>query len=142
MSGSSSGIIVGIAILILDRILKVLSNRYLLARDILLFDGLVRLTHVRNPGAAFGFLPSQRGLIIFVSILALIFVIRLFRKVSYKNLYFSIGFWVLISGILGNLFDRVFLGYVIDYIQILNSPIFNISDIAILIGMAAILFFS
>lgn len=142
MSGSSSGIIVGIVILILDRILKVLSNRYLLARDILLFDGLVRLTHVRNPGAAFGFLPSQRGLIIFVSILALIFVIRLFRKVSYKNLYFSIGFWVLISGILGNLFDRVFLGYVIDYIQILNSPIFNISDIAILIGMAAILFFS
>ncbi len=142
MSGSSYGIIIGILILILDRILKLLSTKYLLAKDILIGNGLVRLTHVRNPGAAFGFLPSQRGLIIFVSILALIFVIRLFRKVSYRNLYFSIGFWVLIAGILGNLFDRVFLGYVIDYLQILNSPIFNISDIAILIGMATILFFS
>ena len=142
MSGSSYGIIIGILILILDRILKLLSTKYLLAKDILIGNGLVRLTHVRNPGAAFGFLPSQRGLSIFVSILALIFVIRLFRKVSYRNLYFSIGFWVLIAGILGNLFDRVFLGYVIDYLQILNSPIFNISDIAILIGMATILFFS
>lgn len=142
MSGSSYGIIIGTLILILDRILKVLSTKYLLAKDILIGNGLVRLTHVRNPGAAFGFLPSQRGLIIFVSILALIFVIRLFRKVNYGNLYFSIGFWVLIAGILGNLFDRIFLGYVIDYIQILNSPIFNISDIAILIGMAIILFFS
>lgn len=142
MSGSSSGIIVGIVILILDRVLKALSTKYLLTKDIVIGNGLLRLTHVRNPGAAFGFLPSQRGLIIFVSILALIFVIRLFRKVSYKNLYFSIGFWVLIAGILGNLFDRIFLGYVIDYVQILNSPIFNISDIAILIGMAVILFFS
>lgn len=142
MSRSSYGIIIGILILILDRILKVLSTKYLLAKDILIGNGLVRLTHVRNPGAAFGFLPSQRGLIIFASILALIFVIRLFRKVNYGSLYFSIGFWLLIAGILGNLFDRIFLGYVIDYVQILNSPIFNISDIAILIGMAAILFFS
>ncbi|MCX7796214.1 MAG: signal peptidase II [bacterium] len=142
MSESSYGITIGIIILALDRILKILSTRYLFARDILLFNGLVRLTHVRNPGAAFGFLPSQRGLIIFVSILALIFVIRLFRKVSYKNFYFSIGFWILIAGILGNLLDRILLGYVIDYVQILNSPIFNVSDIAILIGMATILFFS
>lgn len=142
MSRNNSGIITGIAILILDRVLKKLSTIYLSSRDLVFGDGLLRLTHIRNPGAAFGFLPSQRGLIIFVSILALIFVIRLFRRVGHKNSYFANGFWVLIAGILGNLMDRVFLGYVIDYIQILNSPIFNISDIAILIGMAIILFFS
>lgn len=141
MLGSSSGIIIGIVIFILDRVLKVLSTRYLLAKDVVI-GKVVRFTHIRNPGAAFGFLPSQRGLIIFVSILALIFVIRFFRKASYKNVYFSIGFWVLVAGILGNLSDRIFLGYVIDYVQILNSPIFNVSDIAILIGMAIILFFS
>jgi len=142
VSRNSSGIITGIVILVLDRVLKKLSTLYLSSRDLTFGNGLLRLTHIRNPGAAFGFLPSQRGLIIFVSILALIFVIRLFRKVGYRNSYFANGFWILIAGILGNLIDRVFLGYVIDYIQILNSPIFNISDIAILIGMAIILFFS
>jgi signal peptidase II len=142
VSGNSLGITTGIVILILDRILKKLSATYLSSNDIEVGNGLLRLTYVRNPGAAFGFLPSQRGLIIFVSILALIFVIRLFRNIGYKSSFFLIGFWILVAGILGNLLDRIFLGYVIDYIQVLNSPIFNVSDVAILIGMAVILFFS
>ncbi|MGC8970944.1 MAG: signal peptidase II [bacterium] len=142
MSRNSSGIITGIAILAFDRVLKKLSALYLSSSDLVFGGGLLRLTYIKNPGAAFGFLPSQRGLIIFVSILALIFVIRLFRRVGYKNSYFANGFWILIAGILGNLIDRIFLGYVVDYIQILNSPIFNISDISILIGMTVILFFS
>lgn len=140
MSGNRLAIFIGIVLFLLDRVFKRLSTIYLSSGDIDFGSGLLRLTHVRNPGAAFGFLPSQRGLIIFVSLLALVFIIRFFRKVGYSNIYFVYGLWGLIFGILGNLYDRIFLGYVIDYIQILNSPIFNISDLAIIIGMIIILF--
>jgi len=58
VSGNSLGITTGIVILILDRILKKLSATYLSSNDIEIGNGLLRLTYVRNPGAAFGFLPS------------------------------------------------------------------------------------
>ncbi|HPO82380.1 MAG TPA: signal peptidase II [bacterium] len=142
MPGNRSPIVIGIIIFLSDRIFKRLSTIYLSSGDIEFGNGLLRLTHVKNPGAAFGLFPSQRGLIIFVSLLALIFILRLFRRVGYNNSYFIYGLWSLVFGILGNLYDRVFLGHVIDYIQILNSPIFNLSDIAIIIGMIMILFSS
>lgn len=133
---------IGIIVFLLDRLFKRFSIYYFSSGDIEVWNGLLRLTHIKNPGAAFGFLPSQRGIIIFVSLLALIFIVRLFRRVGYSNIYFVYGSWCLISGIVGNLYDRIFLGYVVDYIQILNSPIFNISDIAIITGMLMILFSS
>lgn len=142
MYGNRSSIIIGVVFFIIDRIFKFLSRTYAIRGDMVFSNGIFRFTYTRNPGAAFGFFPFQRGLIILVSLIALVFVIRLLKRAEPVNIHFIYGLWILISGILGNLADRVFLGYVIDYFQILNSPIFNISDIAILTGMAIVLFFS
>lgn len=140
MSGSRLAIVIGAVLFLLDRVFKKLSILYLSSGDIEFGSGLLRLTHVKNPGAAFGFLPSHRGFIIFVSLLALVFIVRFFRKIGYGNIWFTYGLWSLIFGILGNLYDRIFWGYVVDYIQVLNSPIFNVSDLAIIVGMIIILF--
>lgn len=142
MYGNKFAIIIGALFFIIDRVFKKLSSIYAINKDIELWNSAFRFTHTRNSGAAFGFFPSQRGFIILISIIALIFVIRLLKRAEPVNIHFVYGIWILIAGIIGNLMDRIFFGYVIDYFQILNSPIFNISDIAIIIGMAIILFLS
>lgn len=142
MYGNKFAITTGVLFFIVDRIFKNLSSIYVSGKDIEFFSGAFRFTHTRNPGAAFGFFPFQRGLIILISLIALIFVIRLLKRTNPVSIHFVYGVWILVAGIIGNLTDRIFFGYVIDYFQILNSPIFNISDIAIIIGMAIILFFS
>ncbi|MGB9681492.1 MAG: signal peptidase II [bacterium] len=142
MYANNSSLVIGFLFFIIDRVFKFLSRAYVTRGDLGFFNGIVRFTYTKNPGAAFGFFPFQRGVIILVSLVALIFVIRLLKRAEPVDVHFIYGVWILVAGIVGNLVDRIFLGYVIDYFQILNSPIFNVSDIAILIGMAIILFSS
>lgn len=99
------------------------------------------LHYLKNTGAAFSLLQNAREFLIIVSIVA---VTMLFMYVHnhIKNIHFiSISFIALLSaGIMSNCHERIVLGYVRDYIQLnfINFPIFNVADIFITIGVAAL----
>lgn len=132
--------IISLLVVIVDRIAKVLVENFLDGKILVIIKKFFYLTCVRNDGAAFSILGSQRILLIIISILALFFLIYYITKHD-KN---QIGYFFLVGGIVGNLIDRIFLGYVVDFIGIElfgNSyPIFNIADIFIVLGAFFVIF--
>jgi signal peptidase II len=111
---------------------------------------LVKLTYVLNDSAAFSFGFGLTGLFTIISSAATLLVIW-FITVKSRSTMWSVIAAVLLGGVMGNLFDRLFrspgagLGKVVDYIQIpFNFPIFNIADIAIvsmaILGALLVLF--
>ena len=92
-----------------------------------------------NTGAAFGLFSGSTTALIFVSVLmvAALFVFNVFVK--NKNMFYSISFGLIVGGALGNLYDRVKLGYVRDFIYLdfaPNFPIFNLADSCLCVGAA------
>lgn len=102
------------------------------------------ITYVQNPGAAFSFLADQSGwqrwfFAAIAAIASIVFVVWLARTPK-ENKRLSIAFALMLSGAVGNLCDRVLLGYVIDFLDFhVNSyhwPVFNVADSMIFIGAA------
>lgn len=95
------------------------------------------ILYIENRGAAFGILKQQRWFLIFASLLFVIIFFSWIRKqkidqaVSFK----SIGSVLLLAGSIGNLIDRLFRGFVIDFFYFTFFPIFNIADILINLGV-------
>ena len=134
------------AIVALDQVAKALVDRYLeLHESHTLVEGLARLTHVQNRGAAFGILsdadlPYQSVLFAVVSIVALGAIAVYAWKLPISSRLPQTALALIMGGAVGNLLDRVRLGYVIDYVDVYwgrhHWPAFNVADSAISIGVA------
>ena len=113
---------------------------YTESREII--KGFFSITHARNFGAAWSIFWNQRILLVIVPIIALLFVAYLAFKEKKLNLYKNIYYGFLIGGIIGNLIDRIALGYVIDFLDFTffgyDYPIFNVCDVFIVISMILI----
>ena len=99
----------------------------------------LRLIYVENTGAAFGALSGQRVLLLVltgVALLALLFF-QIFRGARLPRLV-RVSLWLVIGGAAGNFFDRLFLGYVIDFIEVtlFRFPVFNIADMCVVAAFA------
>ena len=121
-----------------DSLLQLHESRNVLA-------GLVQLTYVRNRGAAFGVfseaqLPYQSWLFAAVSVVALVAIAVYGWKLPASSQLPRLALALIIGGALGNLFDRVRLGYVIDFLDVYwgrhHWPAFNVADSSITIGVA------
>lgn len=132
-------IILIIAAFALDRITKIIvikNIEYLSRMDII--DHFLSLTYVKNTGAAWSILENKQLLLIIISIvfLGIILYIALKEKMTKINI---LQYGLIIGGGLGNLYDRIFLKYVVDFISIeifnYNFPIFNVADMCICIGV-------
>ena len=124
-------------ILSLDLITKFLASQNLLFNQSLpLIKVFFYLTLIHNRGAAFGILKNQTALFIFTSLLAVVLIYSSLKKnKSYKKLTLaSVSLAFILGGALGNLIDRLFLGYVVDFLDFRIWPVFNIADSAITIG--------
>ncbi|MCQ2789241.1 MAG: signal peptidase II, partial [bacterium] len=103
---------------------------------------LVNLILVHNTGAAFSILQGATNLLIIFSIIVLIliifYVIRNLENISKKAIFL---FSMLGAGVVGNLYERIFLGYVRDFFDLtfLDFPIFNVSDIFISVSVFCII---
>ena len=102
------------------------------------------LTFVVNYGFAFGFLnsPSLNQIIVSIVILSII-IYFLYLLIKTQDRVFKICLVLILSGALGNFLDRIFRGYVVDFIDIYvfnyHWPAFNIADIYITIGIMMII---
>ena len=119
----------------IDQLTKwIVGQRLELGRPVPLLDSALSLRLVHNRGIAFGLLSS---LVAPLTILAVITILYFTRKVG-RELGFSgpggIAIGLVLGGAIGNLIDRIRLGYVIDFIDIWRWPTFNAADIAILCG--------
>jgi signal peptidase II len=103
----------------------------------------LRLTLVKNPGAAFSTGTSYTILLSLVAVTAIVVVLVLARRLS--DLLWAFGLGCLLGGVLGNLTDRVFRdpgflrGHVVDFLQLPRWPVFNVADICINIAAGVII---
>lgn len=97
------------------------------------------IKYARNTGAAFSILEGQRWLLAIIAILISLFIIYVLYKNERKKILENFSFALILGGALGNLLDRLYYGYVIDFIDVnfgsWHYPTFNIADCAICIGI-------
>ena len=137
-------IISGILV-ILDQVSKILIAHYLQPyHTITVIPGFFNLTHIHNPGGAFGFLaqsdPMLRKVVfLFVSLLAVGLILWYYMKTPASYILLGSAFAMIFGGAIGNLVDRIRLGKVVDfldfYIGTFHWPAFNVADSAITIGI-------
>lgn len=98
--------------------------------------GFVRWTQLHNYGAAAGILSGHRVFLIVVGIIVMMFLSILPRVLRVRSVVFAIGWGFAMGGALGNLWDRVVHGYVIDMFQIRGQDgVFNVADVGIHLGL-------
>lgn len=97
--------------------------------------GLFSLTYLENKGAAFGILSNMRWIFIVFTLIVIAILIYLVVKNKIKSKLFTASAILLIGGGIGNLIDRIFFGYVIDYLSLsFFSPVCNFADYCITFG--------
>ncbi len=136
-------------VVLVDQITKYLvHNRFRLGESIPLIEGFFSLTYVRNTGAAFGILatadPAFRiPFFVIVPIIALISIGYIFKKLPENDLKLSSALSLVVGGAIGNLIDRVYFGFVIDFLDfywgVHHFPAFNVADSAICIGVGILM---
>ncbi|MED0669231.1 signal peptidase II [Aneurinibacillus aneurinilyticus] len=122
-----------------DRIAKWLVVTYMeFGQSIPLWEGVFHLTSHRNRGAAFGILENQRGFFIVITIAIIVGIIWYLRKAYKESKLVSLALALILGGAIGNFYDRVLTGEVVDFLDftLINFPIFNIADSAIVIGVS------
>ena len=119
----------------IDQLIKILVRKY--SPDIVVIRNFLELTFVKNTGAGFGILKGYLPLLIFLNIVALIFIIWLLIYTK-KSFLADISLAFILGGAIGNLLDRLIFGYVTDFISFTFWPAFNIADSAVTVGVVMI----
>lgn len=100
-----------------------------------LISGVFELNYTENRGAAFGMLQNQRWFFLIITAIVLIGVIWLFYRMPFRRYFLPMRTILVVftAGTIGNLIDRMFLGYVVDffYIRLIDFPVFNVADLFI-----------
>jgi signal peptidase II len=99
-------------------------------------DGFVQATYARNTGTAFGLFRDQGFTLTIISLVAVAGMIYFFRGTALKGWPMRLSIGIMLGGAIGNLVDRIRLGFVVDFIDIGAWPIFNLADSFITTGIA------
>lgn len=145
LKGRLPYLVLVIAILALDRWTKLLiQSRFDLDDSVSVIDGFFNITYVRNTGVAFGIFssissPAKSILLSAFASLAAVLVIGYSLRTPLRNRLLHVALALILGGALGNLYDRLAYGYVVDflefYVRSYHWPSFNIADSAISIGV-------
>lgn len=100
-----------------------------------LLGEVLYLTYVLNPGAAFGLFAYRTSFFIVISIIMIILTLIAARQIPPRLMLLRLGLAVMLGGVAGNLYDRLQTGYVVDFLDLRFWPVFNIADIAIVVGV-------
>lgn len=130
-----------VGIIALDQFCKALVvNRMTPGESIPVINDFFHITYLLNPGAAFGILPNQRMFFIAAGILLLAVGAYFYPKLKKTDTILKFGAVTLVSGAVANLIDRAQSGLVVDFLDFRVWPIFNIADVAIILGTFVIIY--
>lgn len=137
--------IISFIILLIDLVSKRLVINLLIENEsIKVIDGFFSLTYVKNTGIAFSMIEGYVWLIVIATIIILFMLFKYIKDgINSNSELVSYGF--IMGGAIGNLIDRIFYGYVVDFFDftIFNyqAPIFNVADIFIVVGVFMLIIF-
>jgi signal peptidase II len=142
--------LISVVVILLDRVTKLwVASHIKLGEAIVIIPKVFRLTHVLNTGAAFSMFESSpspgliRDLLISFSIVAVVAVVAVLSKTGKTLTLTSVALALILGGAVGNLYDRIHLKYVIDFLEVhivhYHWPDFNVADSAIVIGACLLL---
>lgn len=133
-----------VAIIILDQLTKFLVVKYIDATQVITFiPKVIEFVYVKNNGAAFNILSGRIGLLSIISLVFAIGVVWFMIAKKPQNKIFTTSMLLLFAGAVGNVIDRIFRGFVVDFIKtsFINFPVFNIADISITCGAALLIIY-
>ena len=136
-------IIISILCIILDQLSKTLIiSNYEVGNGFNIIPSFFSITYIKNTGAAWGIFSNGTLLLAVLSMVFLFFAIKYIYELNNISKLSCISYGMLIGGIIGNLIDRLFRNYVIDFLSFnifgYNFPIFNIADIFIVVSIILI----
>ena len=146
MSGMFRWLSISVIVIALDLVTKHLIQQHFVFGDLHSVTSFFDLVRYHNEGSAFGFLNDaggwQKWFFNGISIVASVVIIYLLKKHTNEKL-FCAGLALVLGGAIGNLYDRITLGYVVDFLNFhLNNhywPAFNVADSAICVGVGLLL---
>ena len=139
--------LISLFVFLLDILSKNFIQDKIIYGEQLEITSFLSLVHFQNTGAAFSFLSDQGGwqryFLIAISLLAVLYIPWLINQYK-KNILIVIGLLLILGGAIGNLYDRISYGYVIDFIYLHFAefywPAFNVADSAISLGVLLFLY--
>jgi len=127
------------ALFVSDLLTKILAvSRLTPGEPVSIIGDVVRLTLVRNPGAAFSMATGMTWLLTLIAVAVVVGVVRIGRTL--RSLWWAIGLGLVLGGALGNLVDRLFRspgplqGHVVDFVSVGWWPVFNVADSSVVCG--------
>ncbi len=134
-------LLVSIVIALLDQFVKYLVRAHFgLHGGMVVIPGLFDLCHIRNTGAAWGIFSNGTLWLALLSVVVLGLLVRFRHRFFPRGILGQLVLGLLVGGIVGNLIDRVRLGYVVDYLDFYwrghHFPAFNIADASICVAVA------
>lgn len=133
--------IIAVIVLILDILTKHWAAAALINISTMpVINGVLHFTYVENSGVAFGMFRGQRVIFVTMSVIILIALGVYFYKSCSRDVWIKLGTALIFGGSIGNMLERISKGYVVDFLdfRIINFPVFNVADIAVCVGAAAL----
>ena len=131
----------GLIVFIIDQLVKgYITASMHLGQSVPVIKNYFYITYVLNPGAAFGIFENQRLFFIGVALVLLGVVIYFRKQLMKEHMLVQYGVGLLVGGAIGNLYDRLQNGLVVDFLDFRFWPVFNIADVAICVGAGLIMF--
>lgn len=129
----------------LDQLTKfIITSRFGLYETKPVIQDVFSITYIQNTGVAWGMFKGKRIIFLILTFIALLFAFRIYYNVYNKKKYIPIRICLilLISGALGNMLDRIRLGYVVDFFsfELIDFPVFNVADIMVVVSFFLLFF--
>jgi signal peptidase II len=138
------------SVILIDQVTKKVITAFLgLYEYIVVIDNFFNITHVLNPGGAFGLFATQSEMVrklvfLVLSSVVALFICWFYSRVARTHVFLSWGLALIFGGAVGNLIDRFLYGHVVDfldfYIGTAHWPAFNVADAAISTGMVILIY--
>lgn len=129
-----------LSVVLLDRLTKglVLENLYFASRELLPF---LSLTYVENTGVSFGLFRGNNSFFVVFSAVLICALMFVRRRLAAHGAAAEAGAALVLGGAVGNLYDRIAYGYVVDFVDLSFFPaVFNVADASITVGAALLAF--
>lgn len=142
--GAGLALVLALAVFLTDQFLKrLVEGSMRTGQSIPLVQDVLYLTYVKNSGGAFGILGGQIAVLLAGSAVAIVFVLWVLLA-GLPTLLTVVGCGLVLGGAAGNLLDRIAEGWVTDFLDLQfwplqRWPVFNVADVAIVLGVAALL---
>lgn len=125
---------------LLDLVIKLIIKFNMKVEDsFIVIPNFFKINYLQNTGAAFSSFEGMRYVFIIVSIVIFLLLIKYIKNTDIKRKFEIVSLGMILGGLVGNLIDRIFYGYVIDYLSFTifgySFAVFNLADSFIVIGV-------